>query len=389
MRSLTTQDVKGKRILVRIDVDVELAGDRKTIASDFKLRSQISTIEWLRRNGAKAILVGHFGRPDGKKDANLSLAPMAKIFSELLRKRVKLLGDCVGDEVEDEVLHMKNEDVVLLENVRFHKGETENDMVFARRLARLADIYVNNAFANCHRKHASMVAIAGLLPSYAGILLEKEVLALSLVLKNPKRPLVLVIGGAKIETKLPIIKNFLKNASAILVGGAVANTFFAGKGYRTEASRVERDFIPVARRLLKNRKIVLPIDVVTSPNPHGKKGIAFRDAKKIQSGEMILDIGQKSLERFSAHIHKAGTVVWNGPMGLFEIAAFAHGTDALARIIASSKAYKVVGGGETGIVLKNLGIEDKINHISTGGGAMLEFLGGKRLSGLEALGYYK
>ncbi len=389
MRSLTTQDVKDKRVLVRIDVDVELAGDRKTIASDFKLRSQAPLIEWLCRSGAKVILAGHFGRPDGKKDAKFSLAPMAKIFSELLGKRVKLLGDCVGDEIEDEVLRMKVGEVVLLENVRFHKGEMANDVVFAKKLARLAHLYANNAFANCHREHASMVAITTLLPSYTGMLLEKEISALSRVLKNPKKPLVLVIGGAKIETKLPVIKSFLKSASAVLVGGAIANTFFAAKGHNVEASKIERDFISVARRMLSNKKIILPVDAVTSPNPHGKKGIAFRDIRRVGSGEMILDIGPRTIERFSGYIQKAGTVVWNGPMGLFEIAAFAHGTDAIARSIASSRAYRVVGGGETGVVLKNLGLEGKVDHLSTGGGAMLELLGGKKLPGLAALGYYK
>lgn len=388
MQSITTQNVKAKRILVRVDVDVELSPGTKTIANDFKLRAQLPTLNWLREHGARILLMGHFGRPDGKRDMAFSLRPAVKAFSELLGISVRLLCDSVGDEIEDEALHLKNGEMVMLENMRFHKGETENDARFARSLARLADIYVNDAFANSHRPHASMVAIAKFLPSFTGLSLEKEVSALSGVMQSPKKPLVLVIGGAKIETKLPVIQNFLEDASAVLVGGAVANTFFAAKGYRTEASKIEKRFIPAARKMLKNKKIILPMDVITSPNPHGKRRIAFRSVRDVGSGEMILDIGPKTIERFSTIIRKAGTVVWNGPVGLFEIPAFAHGTQAIARTIARSPAYKVVGGGETGIVLKNLALEKSVDHISTGGGAMLEFLAGKKLPGLAAIGYY-
>lgn len=358
-----------------MDVDVELAEDGKTPANDFKFRAQLPTIEWLAEHGAKTVLAGHFGRPEGKCDMRYSLAPMAKTFSVLLGARVRFLDDCVGDETEDEVLNLKNREIILLENLRFHKEETDNDPVFAKKLARLADLYVNNAFASSHRAHASIVGVPRLLPSYSGLLLEKEVQELSAVLQNPKKPLVLLIGGAKIETKLPVVKKFVRCASAVLVGGATANTFLAAKGYNTEASKIEKEFVPAAKRMLRYKNILLPTDAVTSPNPHGRKAVAFRDIAKLQSGEMVLDIGPRTTERFAAAIRKAGTIVWNGPVGLFEIPAFAHGTEAMARAIAKSRAYKVVGGGETGIMLKNLGLESAMDHISTGGGAMLEFLG--------------
>ena len=386
-RTIDFQNIAGKRVLVRVDIDVELARGKNEIANDFKLRAQVPLIEQLKKQGAVMILAGHFGRPEGRRDMRYSLAPMAKTFADV-GYPVKLLEDCVGGDVEEDVLHAKPGEVFLLENLRFHKEETENDIGFAQKLARLADIYINNAFANSHRAHASMVAITSLLPSFAGPLLEKEIAMLSFVLKNPKRPVVLVIGGAKIETKLPVIKNFLKSASKILVGGAVANTILAAKGYRVEASKVEKDFIGQAKRLLRHVKILPPKDAVTSPNPHGKSRISFRDVRHVGSGEMILDIGSKTVELFSKHIKNAGTVAWNGPMGLFEIPAFASGTQAIARAVAASRGYKVVGGGETGIVLKNLGLEGRVDHLSTGGGAMLEFLAGKKLPALAALGYY-
>ncbi|MDP3963621.1 MAG: phosphoglycerate kinase [bacterium] len=389
MLSLIKQPVTGKRVLVRADFNVSFESDGKTIADDFRIRAALPTIQWLCDQGAKVVLMSHLGRPIGGKEEQKTLEPIAKYLAKCLKKPVLCASDCVGSDVEDDVLAMQNGDVIMLENLRFHKGETENDPIFAKKLARLGEAYVNDAFGVSHRAHASVSAITKFLPAYTGFLLEKELETLSGVLTKPKKPLVLVIGGAKIETKLPIIKNLLPQASKVLVGGAVANTFFAAKGLGVGASKIETEFIPHAKRILKSSRIVLPSDVLATPNPLGRARIKFRSVRTVRDGEMILDIGPKTTEQFAQIITKAATVVWNGPMGLFEIPAFAHGTIDLARAIGAADGFSIVGGGETVTLLRKLKLESKITYISTGGGAMLEFLGGKKLPGLEALGYYR
>lgn len=384
MKSIKNVNVTGKRILLRVDFNISFAEDGKTIADDFRIKAVLPTLEWLMQQGAKTIIMSHLGRPGGKEE-QLSLKPIAKYLSKFIKRDVPLLEGAVGDEIEEDVLGIGNGCFAMLENLRFNEGEKKNDPAFAKKLARLGEIYVNDAFGVCHRAHASIDAITKFLPSFAGPLLEEETSVLSGVVKKPNPPFVLVIGGAKIETKLPVIKNLLKNASKVLVGGAIANTFHAARGLKTAASKIEKEFIPAALSILRSGKIILPSDVVASPNPHGRKKIVFRDVAKVQSGEMILDIGPKTIDRFSDIIKKAGTVVWNGPMGLFEIDAFAHGTESVAKAVAKCRAYKVVGGGDTVIIIKKLSLDDAFNHVSTGGGAMLEFLGGKKLPGLVAL----
>jgi len=363
MRSLKEANVRNKRVLVRVDFDVPLKNGR--IVDDSRIRAALPTINFLRKKKAKIILMSHLGRPGGKFSKNLTLKPVAKKLSTLLRKKV-LFAD--GRE-------LKPGDILLLENLRFHKGEESNNKLFAKRLAAMADIYVNDAFATAHRSHASIEAITKFLPSYAGFLLQKEIKVLTTLLKKPKRPFIAIIGGVKISTKIATIENLLKKVDAILIGSAMACDFLKATGHSIGKSKVNAKDVKLAKTLLKKakEKIILPTDLVTNSK--------VVPALKIPKNEIVFDIGPETQAIYSEIIKKAKTIFWNGPMGLFEITKFSKGTQSIARAVSESKATSIIGGGDTIEAAKKL----KFTHISTGGGASLTLLSGKKLPAVKAL----
>lgn len=374
---------RNKRVLVRIDVNVPLRNGRVT--DDMKIRASLPTIRLLAKKSAKIILMSHLGRPKGEVDEELRLKPVARRLSELLGKKVRYVQDCgrLAKEVAEE---LRPGEVMLLENLRFDAGEKKNGKAFAKRLASLADVYVNDAFSVCHRAHASVDAIAKLLPAYAGLLVQKEVKALSRLLKRPRRPFVVAMGGVKVSTKIGAIEALLKKADEVLIGGAMMFTFYRAQGKEVGRSAVERKNIPEARRLLKKAKgmLVLPEDVVVASSPKGAPRVV--SAGRMPKNRIGLDIGPKTRRVYAQKLRKAKTVFWNGPMGLFEEKAFAKGTRAVARAIAECDGVTVVGGGDTEAAARAYVAE--YSHASTGGGAALEFLAGKKLPGLKALGWY-
>ncbi len=397
LRSIAdAKDLKGKRVLLRADFNVPIVGGKVGETEDWRLKKTVPTIEFLMRARAKTILASHLGRPEGKKTAALKLDPVAKRLSKLIGKPVKKLSDCVGARVEKAVGEMKTGDVVLLENLRFHAGEDDNDPKFAGQLARLADLYVNDSFATCHRKAASLVAITRELPARAGLLLLREVAALTKVMENPAHPYLVLMGGAKVSSKIGVIERMLKIADRILLGGALVVPFFKAMGYGIGASLCGKEDLAAAQELLrsKNRdRLILPYDLVTGNmkkiSDHAEAvdvGIAPKEL--CGPKRAILDVGPKTINAYASFIRSAKTLVWNGPLGWFEVPKFSHGTLALGRLIASrssGRAFGVVGGGESVQALQMTGLMDCVDHVSTGGGAMLEFLEGKTLPGIEAL----
>ncbi len=383
MRSVKEAKVAGKRVLVRVGFDVPLKDGR--VVDDRRIRASLPTIEFLRRKKAIVILLSHLGRPDGKVNDKLRLAPVAERLSKLLKYPVHYQPDCIGEEVEDNIRGLHEGDVMLLENVRFYAEEEKDGRLFAQKLAALADIYVNDAFSVSHRAHASVHAIAEFLPGYAGFLLQQEIKMLTDLLKKPGRPFIAIMGGAKVGDKIGVIENLLKKVDAVLVGGAMMFTFYKALGYEVGKSRFEKDRIRLAKFLLKKgrKKLILPVDVVVALSPKSKgRAVSCRNIPKNMMG---LDIGPETRRIYASIVQKAKTAFWNGPMGMFESRQFARGTEEIAKALAKCKGVTVIGGGDSVAAVEKLRLEKKYSHVSTGGGASLEFLEGKKLPGIEAL----
>ncbi len=382
--SIRDLDLRGKRVFMRVDFNVPLAGGGQEITSDKRIRASIPTIQYALDQGAAVILASHLGRPKGKPNAEMSMKPVAARLSELLKKPVAMAPDCVGSEVE-KMLPAAGE-VLLLENLRFHAEEEKNDKAFARQLANLADVYVNDAFGSAHRAHASTEGMIEFLPqAAAGLLMDKELEWLGKAIKNPERPCVALLGGAKVTDKIEVIQNLLGVVDTLLIGGAMAYTFLKAQGLGVGKSLVEDDKVELAKELIATAggKLKLPLDHVVATE--FKAGAEHRTVKEIPDGTMALDIGAETVEAYAAILRAAGTIIWNGPMGVFEMPPFDTGTVALAKAVAESGSVSVVGGGDSEKAIKSAGVADKITHISTGGGASLEFLGGTELPGVAAL----
>ncbi len=383
-------DVKGKRVLVRVDFNVPLDDDRN-ITDDTRIRAALPTIKYLVDNDAKVVLMSHLGRPKGEGyEKAFSLAPIAKRLEELIGKKVTMANDVIGDSAKEAVKNVKEGEIVLLENVRFHKEEKQNDANFAKALAEFGDIYVNDAFGTAHRAHASTAGVAKFLPAVAGYLIGKELDVMGSALSDPERPFVAVLGGAKVSDKIGVIENLIDKVDTLIIGGAMAYTFFKAKGYEVGNSLVEDDKVDLAKELMakadsKGVKFLLPVDTVVATEFKADAEHKVVDSDKIPANWEGLDIGPKTRELFGFEIESAKTVVWNGPMGVFEMPAFAEGTKAIAEYMSKCKGTTIIGGGDSAAAVEQLGYADKMTHISTGGGASLEFLEGKALPGVTAL----
>lgn len=385
-KTIRDVDVSGKRVLVRVDFNVPL-DDAGNITDDTRIRAALPTIQYLIDNGAKVILMSHLGRPKARVQPEFSLRPVAEHLSRLLRKPVPLAPGAVGPDVERMVSSMGPGDVILLENVRFYSGEEANDPAFAAQLASLGDIYVNDAFGTAHRAHASTAGIASLLPAVSGFLMEREIDVLGGALEQPARPFVAIIGGAKVSTKADVLKNLLDKVDKLLLGGGMANTFLKAQGSEVGKSLVEDDKLPEAREMLSRARdrIVLPIDAVVADRLDEQAQTQVVDIDRVPPDWMIVDIGPNTVQEFERALVGAKTVIWNGPMGVFEIAKFASGTRAIASILSQLEATTIVGGGDSVAAVEQMGFAERMSHISTGGGASLEFLEGKVLPGVAAL----
>ncbi len=382
--SIKDLDLKGKVVFIRVDFNVPLAPGGKEITSDKRIRASLPTIQYALEQGAGLILASHLGRPKGRPNAEMSLAPVAARLSELLGRPVKMAPDCIGSEVA--ALKPKPGEVLLLENLRFHKEEEGNDPAFSKELVSLADLYVNDAFGSAHRAHASTVGMIAYMPqAAAGLLMDKELEWLGKATRNPDRPCVALLGGAKVSDKIEVIQNLMKVVDRLLIGGAMAYTFLRAKNESTGKSLVEADKVDLAKSLLAEAgdKLVLPVDHVVVRDI--KAGAENEVVTTIGDGQIAVDIGPKTIELFEKIIAGAKTVIWNGPMGIFEMPPFDKGTVALAKAVANSGAVSVVGGGDSEKAIKSAGVTNKITHVSTGGGASLEFLAGIDLPGVEAL----
>ncbi len=390
MKSVRDISVESKRVFVRVDYNLPM-DDQGNITDDNRIQQTLDLIHYLMARHAKIILASHMGRPKGGVDERLSLAPAAAHLSGILGQKVRFVKDCIGPEVDQQISTMKNGDILMLENLRFYPEEKSNDAGFAKKLASLCDIYVNNAFAVSHRDQASVTGIVDHAPvSAAGFLLEKEVRTYYDCVENPKRPLVAVIGGAKVSGKLAALENMLQIVDQMVIGGAMANTFLRSQGVDTKGSLVEADLIETAARIMEKAKekgidLMLPLDLVVAEtfDKNASKKTVSLDA--IPDKWMAMDIGPKTVDRFCAAVSRAKTIVWNGPMGVFEMPAFMEGTCAVARAIAGADAVSIVGGGDTGLAARECGIVDDISHLSTGGGAFLHLMEGKKLPGVAAL----
>ena len=382
--SIRDLDLRGKTVFIRVDFNVPLAAGGKEITSDKRIRASLPTIKYALDQGAAVILASHLGRPKGKHNPEMSLAPVAARLSELIGKPVKMALDCIGCDVTD--VKPKPGEVLLLENLRFHPEEEANQPEFSRQLAGLADVYVNDAFGSAHRAHASTVGmIAHVKEAAAGLLMDKEIEWLTKATKNPDRPSVALLGGAKVSDKIEVIQNLMKVVDTLLIGGAMAYTFLRAQNLPTGKSLVEEDKIELARKLLAEAKgkLLLPDDHVVVREI--KPGVANEVVETIGDGQIAVDIGPKTIEKYEKVIRGAKTIIWNGPMGIFEMPPFDKGTVALAKAVADSGAVSVVGGGDSEKAIKSAGVSAKITHVSTGGGASLEFLSGLELPGVAAL----
>jgi phosphoglycerate kinase len=388
LRTIREFDVCGKKVLVRVDFNVPL-DEQGEVADDTRIAAAIPTIKYLLDNGARVILMSHLGRPKGKVVDSLRMDVVAARLSDLLGKEVKKVDDCVGPLVEQAVNGLQSGEVILLENLRFHPEEEQNDPEFARQLAALADLYVNDAFGTAHRAHASTAGVASFLPAAAGFLMEKEVNALESILVDPAHPFVAVLGGAKVSDKIGVLNNLVEKVDTILFGGAMSNTFLLAQGKEVGDSLVDREHLDFARSFLqkaqdKGVRVELPEDLVIAPvSGDGLPRVVA--AGEVSAGWRALDIGPRSAERYQELIKEAKTVFWNGPMGVFEQDEFARGTEAVARALTDPGITSVVGGGDSLAVLEKFGLTDKVTHASTGGGASLEFLEGRELPGVAAL----
>lgn len=383
-------DVAGKRALVRVDFNVPLNKDG-VIADDMRIKACLPTIKYLLDKKASIILCSHIGRPEGQVVEDMRMAPVAKRLSELLGMPVKTTMDCVGPEVEAAAAALKPGEILMLENLRFHKEETKNDQQFAKQLAGLADVFVNDAFGVSHRAHASVVGVTQYLPSVAGFLLAKEIKMLGeSLMENPARPFAAIIGGAKISDKLAVLNNIVERVDALLIGGGMAATFLKAKGYEVGASPVEIASIPSVGKLFaqakaRGGKIMLPSDVIVTPKIEPGASAIHVSVKEIPRDYFIADIGPETVGNYAQELRQCWTVLWNGPMGVFEIKQFSEGTRGIAKVLAQLKATRVVGGGSTAEAVEEMGLTNKMTHVSTGGGASLEFLEGKSLPGIVAL----
>ncbi len=387
--NVSDMNVKGKRVIVRVDFNVPLDAEGN-ITDDKRIQGALPTIRYIIENGGKLILVSHLGRPKNGFEAKFSMKPAADHLSKLLGKEVILAADVIGEDAKAKAAALKDGEILMLENVRFHKEETKNDPAFAKELASMAEIYINDAFGTAHRAHASTAGLADYLPSACGFLIKKELDFMGKALDNPERPFVAILGGAKVSDKISVIDNLIDKVDTLIIGGGMAYTFFKAKGYGVGTSLCELDKVDLANDLLakakeKNVNLLLPVDNVV-----GKEFDADTEAKTVPSnaipeGWMGLDIGEETIKLFSDAIKDAKTVVWNGPMGVFEMERFATGTKKVAEALANSEAITIVGGGDSAAAVEQLGFADKITHISTGGGASLEFLEGKELPGIAVL----
>lgn len=393
MDKLTIRDFDpaGKRVFVRVDFNVPLEDGKVT--DDSRIRAALPTIRYLMQHGARVILASHLGRPDGRVVEALRLRPVAVRLSALLGRTVPVTGDALGPGTQDAVRRLRPGEVLLLENLRFHPEEEKNDPAFAKALAAYADVYVNDAFGTAHRAHASTVGIAKLLPAYAGLLMEREITMLSRLLENPERPFAAVLGGAKVSDKIKVLENLLDKVDTLIVGGGMANTFLLAQGKPIGKSKAEHDRVDDARRLIEKAeakavRLVLPTDVVVAKEV--TRGAEYRTVptEKVPASWSIVDIGKASQAAFEEALADARTVFWNGPLGVFEIPSFAHGTKAIARYLAERAkdgVTVVVGGGDSVAAIDQLGLAEAFTHISTGGGASLEFLEGRELPGIAVL----
>jgi phosphoglycerate kinase len=383
------EHLTGKKVLVRVDFNVPMKDG--AITDDTRVRAAVPTLEWLRSRGASLVVASHLGRPKGKPDAKFSLAPVARRLGEILGAPVPMAGDCVGGAAEVAARGLERGQVLLLENLRFHPGEEKNDDAFAAQLAATADIYVDDAFGAAHRAHASVAAITRHLhPAAAGLLMQSEIEALSRLRDRPEKPYIALLGGAKVSDKIDLIQHLLKSTDALLIGGAMAYTFLKAEGIGVGGSRVEADRLEAARTILSEARghgvrLLLPVDHVVAASPEPGAPHAVTEGPAIQDGRVGLDIGPRTRAAFAAEIARARTVFWNGPLGLFEVKPYDAGTLEAARAVAASGAWSVVGGGDSVAAVTRLGLADRFGHVSTGGGAALEFLSGLELPGVTAL----
>ncbi len=395
MNKLTIEDidVRGKRVLVRVDFNVPM-DEKGNVTDDTRIRAALPTINYLKSQGAKVILISHFGRPKGQVKEEFRMDPVAQELADLLGEEIGKADDCIGPAAENEIRMMEEGEVLLLENVRFYPEEEKNNADFARKLASLADVYVNDAFGTAHRAHASTAGVAKFLPAAAGYLMQKEIEFMGKALENPDRPFVAIIGGAKVSDKIGVIENLLTKVDTLIIGGGMANTFLKAQGYDIGKSLLEEDKIALAKSLInlaqeKGVNLLLPKDVVIADKFAADAKHNIVAASEIPSDWMALDIGPEASKEFAEAVKDAKTVVWNGPMGVFEMDAFAKGTENVAKSLAESGAISIVGGGDSVAAVEKMGVADKMSHISTGGGASLEFLEGKELPGIVALGEKK
>jgi phosphoglycerate kinase len=378
-------NVESKRVLVRVDFNVPLEGDR--VADDTRIQAALPTIQYLMGANAKVILCSHLGRPKGEVDPELSLRPVAEQLAKLLGKEVAFAPDCVGSDAEQAAEKLQEGEVLLLENTRFHAGEKANEPEFAKKLASLAEIFVNDAFGSAHRAHASTVGVTEYLPAAAGYLLEKEIRYLGEALSEPEHPFVAIMGGAKISDKIDVVKRMLQIADHLLIGGGLANTFLAASGYDLADSLVENEAMHTANAILAGavEKLLLPVDLVVADKFDATAQKQTVPVDQVPSGWRALDIGQETVKLFTSKLQAARLVVWNGPMGVFELEPFAEGTFAIAHAIADSGAISIIGGGDSAAAIRKANLTEQISHVSTGGGASLEFMEGKTLPGVAAL----
>ena len=388
-KSIEDIEVKGKRVLVRCDFNVPL-DENRNITSDTRIVSALPTIRYLLSHGARVILCSHMGRPKGEFKKEFSLDVVAKRLSELLGKEVRMSKDVIGENAKALSSSLKDGEAMLLENLRFHKEETDNDPAFAKELASMAEIFVNDAFGTAHRAHASTEGVTKYLPAVCGYLIKKEIDVMGGALTNAKRPFVAILGGAKVSDKIGVINNLLEKVDTLIIGGAMANTFLKAKGLSVGISKIESDKLELAKELMakaeeKGVKLLLPVDMLCAKEFSKDAEAIERDINSIDSDLMALDIGSKTMALFANEVKSSKTAVWNGPMGVFEWEKFAKGTKAVAKALAESDCTSIIGGGDSAAACETLGYADKMTHISTGGGASLEFLEGKVLPGIDAL----
>ncbi len=392
-KTLRDIDINGKRVLVRVDFNVPLDMDTGTISDDTRIREVLPTIKYLTDKEAKVILCSHLGRPGGKVVDGLRLAPVARRLSEILASPVEMAVDCIGPQVKDAVDRLKGGGILLLENLRFHPEEETNDSGFAEELARLADIFINDAFGTAHRTHASTVGVTKYLPAVAGLLMEKEINIMDKALNDPERPFAALIGGAKINSKIGILENILDKVDSLLIAGGMSSTFLRALQYNVGQSYVKdekEDKVGLAKLLMekaaeKGVPLLLPIDVVVADTFASDAWSRTVSVDNVPTSWYIMDIGPRTIELFEAELRKSKTVIWNGPVGVFEFSKFSKGTEAMANVLAGLDATTVIGGGSTAEAVVEMGLTDKMSHISTGGGASLKFLEGKTLPGVVVL----